>query len=218
MKRIVIFANGEAGDLDAIRSLISGDDEVICADGGAVHAYHAGITPHAIIGDLDSLDEHPEVRAELEARGVRLCRFPADKDFTDLELALDYARDQNAEAVLIVCAFGGRIDHQLENILLCTLPKYRSIAMTLSDGRQEAVLLHGPAAHQMTGKAGEVFSLIPLSPEVTNISVEGARWPLARAQLQFGGSLSISNTIQGDAIVVSLEAGSVLLTHEASRP
>ena len=42
--RAVIIGNGTIGDYEYIRSLICGDDVVICADGGLRHARAMDIT------------------------------------------------------------------------------------------------------------------------------------------------------------------------------
>ncbi|MEZ4616606.1 MAG: hypothetical protein R2867_14055 [Caldilineaceae bacterium] len=55
--RIILFANGQVGDYSALAQLIRPTDYLIAADGGTHHALTLGRTPHAIIGDLDSVDD-----------------------------------------------------------------------------------------------------------------------------------------------------------------
>jgi thiamine pyrophosphokinase len=70
--RAVIFANGQCSDVQCIRELLRPDDLIIAADGGTRHALEAGVVPHVVIGDLDSLS--PDERARVEACGAG---FPA---------------------------------------------------------------------------------------------------------------------------------------------
>ena len=98
MARIVIFANGVLTQPDLLQTKLKPDDRIFCADGGTRHALALGLTPETIIGDLDSLE--PELVAELETAGVTIQRHPADKDQTDLELALELAvAERDAELV-----------------------------------------------------------------------------------------------------------------------
>jgi thiamine pyrophosphokinase len=80
----VIFANGQVPDraLDELRP----EDWLIAADGGARHCVRRGLTPHVLIGDLDSLEASE--RYHLERAGVEQILHPARKDHTDQELAL----------------------------------------------------------------------------------------------------------------------------------
>src|SRR3954451_6681075 len=96
-----------------------GVDLVIAADGGARHAQRLGVTLDLWVGDGDSLGE--DALAELVAAGVPVERSPADKDQTDLELAVDAALARRSVGLVIVGALGGeRVDHALGNVALLT--------------------------------------------------------------------------------------------------
>jgi len=84
--RAIIFANGEFPDPQGVRNLLRPDDLIIAADGGTRHALAAGVIPHIVVGDLDSLS--PDEQARVEAAGSQIVRFSPRKDETDLELAL----------------------------------------------------------------------------------------------------------------------------------
>ena len=55
MARAVIFANGNLPEPVKARKLLNADDLILCADGGLLHAREVGVTPRAVIGDMDSL-------------------------------------------------------------------------------------------------------------------------------------------------------------------
>ena len=74
---------------------ITPTDLIIAADGGTRNALSVGVTPHVVIGDLDSLAEAD--RAQLERAGVPFIVYPTHKDYTDLELALRYALEQERD-------------------------------------------------------------------------------------------------------------------------
>ena len=59
MKSCIIL-NGKINDYKFIKSIIKNEnyDYIICADGGANHAYEMEIIPDFIIGDLDSAKEN----------------------------------------------------------------------------------------------------------------------------------------------------------------
>ena len=119
--RAIIFANGDAPDQKTIERWITPTDRIIAADGGTRHALSVGITPHVVIGDLDSLAEAD--RDQLERAGVPFIVYPTHKDYTDLELALRYALEQGATDIMIFSALGGRWDQSLANLMLLSLPE-----------------------------------------------------------------------------------------------
>jgi thiamine pyrophosphokinase len=214
MTRIVVFANGDLNQPHALKRQLRPTDRIFCADGGTVNALSLGLTPEKIIGDLDSVPA--EVAVRLEAVGVTIHRYPRNKDQTDLELALEWARRENPAEIMLVTALGGRLDQLLANILLLTQPAFASIRMTLADGPQWAGLLRANQRLTVTGRPGDIVSLVPLSPTVTEVNIEGVGWPLRDATLEFGSTFSISNALAGPTATVSIGEGMVLVVHIAT--
>ena len=211
MSRIVIFANGILSHPDWLKAQLQTTDRFFCADGGTQHALALGLIPEAIIGDLDSLSS--ETVSQMEAAGVTLHRHPADKDQTDLELALALAVAEKPQEILLVTALGGRLDQTLANILLLTHPAYASVRLTLIDGPQWATLLRAHQSIIIDGQLGDTLSLIPLTPTVHQVTLTGVTWPLTAASLSFGSTLTISNVFAAPQVNVAIGDGMVLVVH-----
>lgn len=211
MNRIVVFANGELRQPELLKAQLRAGDRIFCADGGTRHALALGLTPEAIIGDLDSVAL--EVIERLQARGVRLEQHPPRKDETDLELALNAALAEQPEEIMLVTALGGRLDQMLANVLLLTRSEYASVRLTLADGATRALLIRPDQRVTVMGRPGDTLSLVPLTPEVTGVEFSGVEWPLRQATLTLGSSRSISNRLQGNQASLRIEAGLVLLVH-----
>ena len=211
MSRIVIFANGILNRPDLLRRYLAPADRIFCADGGAGHALALGLTPEAIIGDLDSLS--PELVEQLKARGVVIHRHPTCKDQTDLELTFRLAVAEKPDEILLVTALGGRLDQMLANILLLTRPEYAPVRLTLADGPHWAILLRPEQTMTISGQPGDTLSLIPLTPTVTNVNFRGVEWPLTQATLPLGSTWGISNRLIAHQATVQIGDGLVLLIH-----
>lgn len=94
--------------------LLNGVSVVVAADAGLAHARVLGVTPDLLVGDLDSVSS-----ADLAAfPALPRETYPVDKDYLDLELALDAALKRDAVELRIVGAFGGRFDHSLAALLV----------------------------------------------------------------------------------------------------
>ncbi len=205
---VVIFANGEFTPPPGVEDHLHGR-RIICADGGTRHALALGLTPHVIIGDLDSVPG--EMVETLAGRGTEILRFPRDKDQTDLELALAYAIERGAEDILLLGLLGGRLDQTLANVFLLALPEWERARLWLADGPDTAYLLRSGDTLTLTGRRGDTVSLLPLTPTVTGVSTQGLRWPLQDATLHFGRTLTVSNELVGRAAEVRVGTGKMLV-------
>lgn len=211
MSRIVIFANGILNQPRLLKAHLRPTDRIFCADGGAYHALELGLTPELIAGDLDSLK--PETVNQMEAAGVAIQRYPADKDKSDLEITLDLALAEQPDEILLVTLLGGRLDQMLANLLLLTRPQYAAARLTLADGPQWAALLRSHQSLTVTGQPGDTLSLIPLSPTVEQVNLSGVRWPLANATLSFGSTYTVSNALTTTQASIQIGRGMLLLIH-----
>jgi thiamine pyrophosphokinase len=204
-QRAIIFANGPLPDLAAARRTLMAGDRLIAADGGLRHLRALGLTPHLLVGDLDSVT--PAEVAAAQAAGAQIERHPARKDETDLELALRRACADGAQDVLIFGALGGRWDQTLANLLLLAHPAYRAVRLRLLDGAQQIYLVRGQAV--IEGQPGDTVSLVALSDDAHGVTTIGLEYPLTGGTLPFGGTLGISNVLLGAEATVTVASGLV---------
>lgn len=206
----IIFANGELPEPERVRALIQPGDFIITADGGARHCSALGLTPHMAVGDFDSLTT-TELET-LEQQGVKLNRFPLDKDETDLELALLEAARRGAEAITIFGALGGRLDMTLANLQLLTHPALEKIHVEVRSGWQTAWLLRPPGG-AVHGQVGDTVSLLPVDGAAEGITTHGLRYPLNGETLTLGPARGVSNVLTQPEAYVELQAGLLLAIH-----
>jgi thiamine pyrophosphokinase len=214
--RALIFANGDLNDGPAVQAALRTvpDALIIAADGGAQLAAACGLVPDVVVGDMDSLTS-TELE-DLRARGVLIQRYPANKDETDLELALLAAVARQATWIRVIGALGDRIDQTLANIYLLTLRNLAGRDVRLVAGRQTLWLI-GPGKHTLTGAPGDTISLLPLLPGVTGVTTERLQYPLQNATLSFGPSRGVSNVMLADEACISLMAGTLIVIHSPGR-
>jgi thiamine pyrophosphokinase len=209
--RCVIIANGDPPNPALARRHAEQADLLVAADGGASHALALGLLPHVVIGDLDSL--HAEQHASLCSAGTRFMVHPTAKDETDLELALLFATEQDANPIIVLAALGGRLDQTLANILLLTMPALIGRDVRLIDGSQTAFVVRDEAT--ITGKPGDTVSLIPLGGKVRGVTTQGLVYPLTEGTLPFGPALGVSNQMNASQAHVRVHSGLVLCVHLA---
>jgi thiamine pyrophosphokinase len=209
--RTVIFANGEIKNPEVARAAIQKDDVLIAADGGVRNCLALGLIPDLVIGDMDSIS--PEQKSILENGSTRFITYPREKDQTDLELALIHAAEQNSVEILLLGLLGGRLDQTLANLHLLSRKQWDQIRLVVVEGSDTAYILHDRGLLVIHGEAGDIVSLLPLSPQVTDVSTQNLRWPLHQATLHFGSTLSISNQMTDSKAEIRIQKGTLLIVH-----
>jgi len=208
--RAVIIAGGRLSEPEYARELIQPDDLLIAADGGAEYFRALDLLPHALLGDLDSIT--PTTLAALKSAGVEIVRYDTRKDFTDLELALRFARDRGCSEVWVLGAAGSRWDQTIASFLLLAAHDLQALDIRLRDGRQELRLLRGGDSLVLCGKPGDTVSLIPLSEVAAGIVTTGLEYPLSDEDLPLGATRGISNVLLVEQATVSCRQGWLLCT------
>ena len=207
--RVIIFANGDPLDRVTAQPWLQPADLIMAADGGARRALAIGVTPHIVIGDLDSIE--PDTRSKLEQTGARFVVYPARKDYTDLELAIRCALEHGATDLTLLSALGGRWDQSLANIFLLTRPPLDRIAARIVAHHLTISVIRERAA--IAGRVGDTLSLIALMGDAHGITLTGCEYPLVDATLPFGASLGISNVFIEPVASIRVTAGCVLALH-----
>lgn len=207
-RRAVIVSGGELGPwaLDELGP----DDRLIGADRGAWFLVANGRRPDLAIGDFDSVDPGELRRIEQASREFVSCD-PVDKDYTDTELAVERALEASPSAITLLGALGTRFDHSLANVHLLVKCARRGVPGRIVDAHNELTLAVPGELHRVSRSRFAQVSLLPLSPEVTGITLSGFRYPLTEATLTLGQSLGISNVLDGSEGTVSIRSGQLLV-------
>lgn len=204
----IFLANGDCAPNKRIREVVASADYVVGVDGGCRHLHHLGKLPHLVIGDMDSIPA--QILTEYKKQGVRLQTYPRQKEATDLELALNLAVGK-ASQVTILGATGGRLDHTLGNLFLIAKILPDHIPVQLMDNGQ-TIYVTRSLAH-IHGTPGDLISLLPLTADVTGISITGCQYPLRDATLTFGSTQGISNVLAHPEATIALRSGIMAVFH-----
>jgi thiamine pyrophosphokinase len=184
------------------------DARVIAADEGLEHALALGLDVTIAVGDFDSVS--PEALAAAEAAGVRVERYPAEKDATDLELALDVAVTLGARRVLVIAGDGaGRLDHLLAALLLLGSPRYDEVELDAFVGSARVHVVRGE--REIAGEPGELVSLLALHGPAEGVRTEGLAYALHGERLETGSSRGVSNVLVSSPARIAVEHGVLLV-------
>jgi thiamine pyrophosphokinase len=202
---VLVFAGGDAVDARWHESLPT-EAFVIAADSGLEQVHGLGLHADLVVGDFDSVTTATLDRARAE--GTRIEEHPADKDATDLELALEAAQRHGATRVTIVGAGGGRLDHFLANALLLTAPQWSGFELRAFVGDARVVVVRRVV--ELSGPVGSIVSLLAVGSPARGVRTSGLRWPLTDDELRPGSTRGVSNEMIATTATVTLSEGVVL--------
>lgn len=201
----LVIAGGPAPKLQ--RSDLPAVDLVIAVDSGFDHAVALGIAVDLLVGDLDSIS--PAGLRLAQASSVAIERYPAAKNETDLEIALEAATERDVERIILVGATGGRLDHQLANIGVLAACSASNRIVELWTAAERIVLIAGDTNLTVPAGVGTTVSLLPIGGPVTGVTTAGLEWPLHDATLSPFRALGVSNVVIGEGAAVAIRSGSL---------
>ena len=175
------------------------------------------LPPAHLIGDGDSAD--PTAWHWAEEQNTEIHAFPPEKDFTDTELALHIAAQNDpCSLVILTAAFGGRLDHLMSTAAVAA---HATIPCVLADERETLFYLHAGESLTITcDTAPRAISLLPFTEECTGVTTHGLYWELRDACITNRASLAISNVLAREntknTFTVSIKTGilGVYLCHK----
>ncbi len=204
---IHIVGGGPRHLLPDLRSYDGSDVQWVGVDRGTKALLDFGLRPVRAFGDFDSLpaEEVKRLREMLPELDI----WPAEKDKTDMEIALDWAVRQTDGAIRLFGATGGRLDHLFGNVEL--LLKYAGRPIELID-RQNVLTVHLPGVHTVArDERYRYVSYIPISETVAELTLIGFKYPLTNCHISRGSTLCISNELIQSSGTFSFSEGILMM-------
>ncbi|MDO9693842.1 MAG: thiamine diphosphokinase [Candidatus Latescibacteria bacterium] len=204
-RRAVVLADGEPPPPRLLAAHLAIADLFLCADAAGRPYDRLPRLPDAVVGDLDTLGG--EVR-DVPA-GVRVVR-DAQQDTTDAEKALDFAAQAGCREAVLLGGGGGLLDHALHNALLPERWAGR-LRLQLADALTAAVRAGAGESFTWDLPDGAAISLLPLPGGARGVTCDGVRFPLRDAAVDGRGPATVSNTVAGGPVRLSVAGGSLLV-------
>lgn len=201
---IVILANGLFPSRPQSLEVLKDAEKRICCDGAADKLIAFGLSPHVIIGDLDSLSK--EARIQYESVLIQ----EDDQESNDLTKAVRYCTEQGYPSVSILGATGLREDHTLGNISLM-LEHFSGIdVQILSD---YGIFFLVQSGERIESYVGEKISIFSVDNRV-RVNATGLKFPLKDLQLFNWYTASLNEAI-ADHFILNFESDLPLIVYKA---
>jgi len=204
----LLVLGGRAPEPNWLRSAAS-DKIVWAVDRGADVCMSAGITPHHVLGDFDSISKEGETWLRRLGPEVEIERYTTDKDYTDFQLCLKRVKGY----LLVTGCWGGRFDHAFANVFsalwglewgagVVAFADESEVLIPLSSKEQQGAALE----LRLLSKVSAI-SLLPLCESCEGVDIRGTKWELSGATLAQGRPYAVSNVPTGEKVSVKIESG-----------
>ncbi len=181
------------------------NDLLIAADGGYEYLKQAGMSPHLLIGDFDSMDK-PLADCEI-------ITLPVEKDDTDIAFGVKEGFRRGYTRFVIYGGLGGaRLSHTLANIQLLVFIKEQGGDGVLVGGDTRVFLLNRETKAFSEGTKG-TCSVFAYGGNAT-VSLQGLQYPLDQAILSPAFPLGVSNHFTEQQAIITVHSGTVVVVTE----
>lgn len=201
MKRCIVIGSMPV-DFD-LKSILTPDDFIYCADGGYVHAQKQGIEPDIIVGDFDSSAQPTDTKA-------RVIKLPCEKDDTDTYYIARRIVAEGYTHAIFCGVTGGRLDHTIANIQMLKFLEASGVDTTIMD-RDTAIKVITNRSTVLPPQDDCYFSVFSLDEKCIGVSEKGGKYQLYDVELTNDFPIGVSNEFAGNAVEISVKKGSLLI-------
>ena len=200
--RCVIIGGGDCS-VDILKSNISSDDFVICADSGYDIAILADIVPDLLIGDFDSIKAVPH--------NVNMITLPVEKDVTDCVAAYNEGVKHGYKSFLLFGGTGGRFEHTFANISLMAEASRSGIRFVIIDENHIFRSITDSSV-KIEYKQNQQISVFAYGGNAIGVTERGFHYPLSDYTLDpFNCALGTSNDIVDDYGEITVKSGTLII-------
>lgn len=188
--------------------------EIIAVDGGLAFCDRAGLKPTHLVGDFDTIDA-TILEKYIHRDDICVHQYVPEKDYTDTDIAVKLAIRliQSHEAagskdeIYLLGATGTRLDHVMANLQMLKTIMEAGIHGVIIDANNYIEMIKGQKVLKKAEVFGNYMSLVPVSENLSGITLEGFKYPLKHAHTCFGESLCVSNEIVEEEGHITIEEG-----------
>lgn len=180
-------------------------DLIIAADGGLLSLETLGLKPDLIIGDLDSLGEHPL------PQDIPLEKHPIEKDDTDTGIALAQGYAMGYRDFALYGCSGGRVDHLLANFQSMGRYSQLGAAVKLVAQEYDAYALSNGSMRLPHRPKGTTVSVFCHGKQAEGVTIRGLYYPLENSILTCDYPLGVSNQHTDTEAEISIQNGTLLI-------
>lgn len=204
----VLVAGGELSNNKIFKKYISKSDFSVAVDSGGDIFYKNNILPNLLVGDLDSIDK--KSLTYFKDNKIKIEKYPCEKDLTDLEIGLNSLINNGCDKIYALGTIGTRIDHSLANIMILKKMYDLNYKCYMINDKNRVQYIESKK-EIIIYKEYENISIVPLSENGINVSLEGFYYKITDYEMELGSTTGISNYLLNNEGSIKLNRGRALI-------
>lgn len=192
-----------AGEFEPVELELKENDYVIAADGGLDHLKSINVEPNMLLGDFDSV--------KTKITGYKnVIKHPAEKDYTDLMLAVVEGFNLGYKTFVIYGAMGGRLDHTLSNIqTLAYISTHGGRGYLVGQGKVITSITNGKI--EFDDKKRGYISVFSNTESSKGVTEKNLKYLLNDYELKSNLARAVSNEFIGKPSEISVKDGTLII-------
>lgn len=183
-------------------------DIIIAVDKGLETIDYLKLQPQYVLGDFDSVNT--KILEKYKKQNIKIIKLNPEKDLTDTHSAIDLALKLKSTEITILGAIGTRLDHTIANIHILKQALDKNIKAKIVNEKNEIELIDKEIIIKKDDNYKYV-SIIPLTTQVTGITIEGMKYIINDYTLSIGDSLGVSNEQIDKDAKISIKTGILIV-------
>jgi len=143
--------------------------------------------------------------------------FPCDKDFLDMEAAINLVNSLRIHEVYLFGVLGGRIDQTFSCLPFLLRGVSFGISVTIQSEDCQMGILEGPSINTLTSESGDGWSFLALSESVEGLSLKGFKFNLEGERLLNTQTTALSNIAKASKVTICIKKGILIYFKKPGR-
>lgn len=199
----ILVLNGPEFDEVQFTGTYSKEKYLVAVDGGISHLKRFDVIVDMHIGDMDSSGNGTPQNV------ASSWSFPADKDESDFDLALDHVSDQGYEKIEVFGSTGGRVDHFISNYETAVKYAGKGIDVIFRGVNENIHFLRVPG--EFSFEPGTTVSVFSGTEKAEGVTLEGFKYPAENIELERSYPKGLSNIVISEKQSVSFSGGIIVI-------
>ncbi len=198
-----------------IEELQEEENYLIAVDGGLNAFFELKILPELLLGDMDSCTKDA-YRWYCRHRGKQLF-FSCDKDYLDMEAAINLVNNLGIHEVFLFGVLGGRIDQTFSCVPFLLRGAAFGLSIAIKSENCQMGIFKGPSENTIKTNIGSGWSFLAISDVVKGLTLKGFKYDLEDEIIYNTQTMTLSNRAISSKVIVTLKKGNIIYFNKPGR-
>ena len=200
---------------EQIRELKEKKCYLIAVDGGLNPFYELSILPDMLLGDMDSCSNQA-YSWYCNHSGKQLF-FPNDKDYLDMEAAINLVIHLGIQESYLFGVLGGRIDQTFSCLPFLLRGVAYELSITIKSENCQMGAFKGPSENTIQTEVDSRWSFLAISEVVKGLTLKGFKFNLENAILKNTQTVALSNRAKSSEVMINIKNGILIYFNKPGR-